>query len=99
MGREGCPGCVFESLDAISYLTGGIGMQRVRDKLLEDLRELNKSKPRSKADDNLLAEIARLEPALAVARDDLVRRPSFFQRPETEHTLERMQASSYRHKG
>ncbi|KAJ3557591.1 hypothetical protein NM688_g1392 [Phlebia brevispora] len=47
------------------------GLQRVRDKLLEDLRELNKSKPRSKADDNLLAEITRLEPALTVARDDL----------------------------
>ena len=48
------------------------GLQRVRDKLLSDLQELNKNKPRGKADDNLLAEISRLEPALAVARDDLV---------------------------
>ena len=49
------------------------GLQRVRDKLLADLQELNKTKPRGKADDNLLAEITRLEPSLAVARDDLVR--------------------------
>ena len=48
-------------------------MQRVRDKLLSDLQELNKSKPRGKADDNLLAEITRLEPALTIARDDLVK--------------------------
>ena len=36
------------------------------------MQELNKNKPRGKADDILLAEITRLEPALAVARDDLV---------------------------
>ena len=48
------------------------GLQRARDKLMEQLMELNKSKPRGKADDNLLAEITRLEPALTVARDDLV---------------------------
>ena len=45
----------------------------MRDKLLSDLRELNKAKPRGNADDNLIAEITRLEPALTVARDDLVR--------------------------
>ena len=49
------------------------GLHRVRDKLLSDLRELNKAKPRGNADDNLIAEITRLEPALTVARDDLVR--------------------------
>ena len=49
-----------------------LGLQRVRDKLLADLQELNKTKPRGNVDDNLLAEISRLEPALAVARDDLV---------------------------
>lgn len=48
-------------------------MHRMRDKLLEDLRELGKAKPRNKADDELLSEVARLEPALSVARDDLVR--------------------------
>ncbi|THH00454.1 hypothetical protein EW026_g2099 [Hermanssonia centrifuga] len=47
------------------------GLTRVRDKLLADLRELNKSKPRGKADDNLLTEITRLEPALTVTKDDL----------------------------
>ncbi|KAI0692899.1 cohesin complex subunit psm1 [Cytidiella melzeri] len=47
------------------------GLQRVRDKLLGDMHELNKNKPRGMADDTLLAEITRLEPALAVARDDL----------------------------
>ena len=50
------------------------GLQRLRDKLMADLQELNKTKPRGKADDNLLAEITRLEPALTVTRDDLVRR-------------------------
>lgn len=50
-----------------------VGLQRVRDKLLADMQELNKNKPRGKADDILLGEITRLEPALVVARDDLVR--------------------------
>ncbi|CAL1698943.1 unnamed protein product [Somion occarium] len=47
------------------------GLQRVKDKLLSDLRELNKSKPRGKQEDVLVAEITRLEPAHQVARDDL----------------------------
>ncbi|KAI0726494.1 cohesin complex subunit psm1 [Fomitopsis betulina] len=47
------------------------GLQRVRDNLLGELRELNKSKPRGKADDNIETEINRLESALTVARDDL----------------------------
>lgn len=50
-----------------------IGLQRVRDKLMADLQELNKSKPRGKEDDALVATITRLEPAYTVARDDLVR--------------------------
>lgn len=48
------------------------GLHRVRDKLLADLQELNKNKPRGMADDALLADITRLDPALAIARDDLV---------------------------
>lgn len=56
----------------ICILLDHTGLQRVRDKLLADMQELNKNKPRGKADDLLLAEITRLEPALAVARDDLV---------------------------
>ncbi|TFY68970.1 hypothetical protein EVJ58_g695 [Rhodofomes roseus] len=47
------------------------GMQRVRDNLLGELRELNKSKPRGKADENMESEISRLESALSVAKDDL----------------------------
>lgn len=46
------------------------GLQRVRDNLLGELRELNKSKPRGKADE-MEAEINRLESTLTVARDDL----------------------------
>ncbi|KZT66248.1 cohesin complex subunit psm1 [Daedalea quercina L-15889] len=45
--------------------------QRVRDNLLGELRELSKSKPRGKADENLETEINRLEAALSVSKDDL----------------------------
>ncbi|KAH8082807.1 cohesin complex subunit psm1 [Cristinia sonorae] len=47
------------------------GLHRVRDKLMQDLQELAKNKPRSKNDEALIAEITRLEPAHQVARDDL----------------------------
>ncbi|KAI5120058.1 hypothetical protein M0805_007809 [Coniferiporia weirii] len=47
------------------------GLYRVRDSLLVQVRDLNKSKPRSKADENLVAEITRLESSLTLARDDL----------------------------
>ncbi|KZT24830.1 RecF/RecN/SMC protein [Neolentinus lepideus HHB14362 ss-1] len=47
------------------------GLHRVRDSLLSQLRDLAKSKPRGKSDDNLIAEITRLESALTVAKDDL----------------------------
>ena len=49
-----------------------VGLTRVRDKLLSDLRELNKSKPRSGTDENLLAELTRLDSAKQLAKDDLV---------------------------
>lgn len=48
------------------------GLQRARDKLMGDLRELLQAKPRTKADETFVSEITRLEPALQVARDDLV---------------------------
>ena len=48
------------------------GLQRARDKLMEQLMELNKSKPRGKESEILIAEISRLESSLGVARDDLV---------------------------
>jgi structural maintenance of chromosome 1 len=40
---------------------------------MAQLQELNRSKPRGKADENIIAEITRLESAITVARDDLVR--------------------------
>lgn len=64
------------------------------------MQELNKNKPRGKADDILLAEITRLEPALAVARDDLVSNPSNIVEVhfvQTDWAIERMQASSHRY--
>ncbi|KAI0063838.1 cohesin complex subunit psm1 [Artomyces pyxidatus] len=47
------------------------GLQRVRDSLLSQLRELSKQKPRNKEDDGLSLELSRLESTLQVARDDL----------------------------
>jgi hypothetical protein len=50
-----------------------LGLIRNRESLLSHLKELNKQKPRTKTDENLLAEISRLESLLTVQRDDLVR--------------------------
>jgi structural maintenance of chromosome 1 len=50
-----------------------LGLVRLRDNLVAQLQELNRSKPRGKADENVIAEITRLESAIAVVRDDLVR--------------------------
>ncbi|KAF8630781.1 hypothetical protein AX15_002729 [Amanita polypyramis BW_CC] len=47
------------------------GLQRVRDTLMSELRELGKKKPRGKADENLTAEVTRLESAITLAKDDL----------------------------
>lgn len=47
------------------------GLTRLRDSLVAQLQELNRSKPRGKADENVIAEITRLESAIAVVRDDL----------------------------
>ncbi|KAJ8594932.1 RecF/RecN/SMC protein [Rhizopogon salebrosus TDB-379] len=47
------------------------GLTRLRDNLMAQLQELNRSKPRGKADENIIAEITRLESAITVARDDL----------------------------
>ena len=48
------------------------GLQRVRDNLMAQLLELNKTKPRGKESEVLIAEISRLESSLSVVRDDLV---------------------------
>ncbi|KAG6855965.1 hypothetical protein H0H87_008906 [Tephrocybe sp. NHM501043] len=47
------------------------GLMRVRDNLKSQLRDLAKQKPRGQTDENLIAEISRLESASTVARDDL----------------------------
>ncbi|KAG2151543.1 RecF/RecN/SMC [Suillus clintonianus] len=47
------------------------GLTRLRDNLVAQLQELNRSKPRGKADENVIAEITRLESAITVVRDDL----------------------------
>lgn len=77
------------------------GLHRVRDKLLSDLRELNKAKPRGNADDNLIAEITRLEPALTVARDDLVRsrRAKNSSSADVVMSTERLQTPPHRNQG
>ena len=52
--------------------TRGSGLQRARDSLMSELRELSKKKPRGKADENLIAEMTRLESTITLAKDDLV---------------------------
>ncbi|GJJ15239.1 hypothetical protein Clacol_009515 [Clathrus columnatus] len=47
-------------------------LHRQRDALLTELKELNKTKPRSKGDEALLAEVNRLESVLIITRDELV---------------------------
>ncbi|KAG6902949.1 hypothetical protein C0995_009341 [Termitomyces sp. Mi166 len=47
------------------------GLMRVRDNLKAQLRELAKQKPRGQTDENLIAEISRLESTTTVIRDDL----------------------------
>ncbi|KAG7448818.1 condensin complex subunit SMC1 [Guyanagaster necrorhizus] len=47
------------------------GLKRQRDSLLSTLRDLSKQKPRGKNDDNLFAEVSRLESAINISKDDL----------------------------
>ncbi len=53
-------------------MTAVKGLYRVRDALLAQMRDLNKSKPRSQTDESLVAEITRLESTITLAKDDLV---------------------------
>lgn len=48
------------------------GLNRVKENLLAQMKDLQSKKPKEKADDALLLEIQRLESSLEVARDDLV---------------------------
>ena len=75
MGRERHPEYGFSKNAPYSIFIACLtGLQRVRDSLLSQLRELNKSKPRNNADEALLAEVTRLESSLSLAKEDLVRR-------------------------
>jgi structural maintenance of chromosome 1 len=66
--------CKVGSLSTMASHTHlSVGLTRLRDNLVAQLQELNRSKPRGKADENVIAEITRLESAIAVVRDDLVR--------------------------
>ncbi|KAF7292538.1 Structural maintenance of chromosomes protein [Mycena kentingensis (nom. inval.)] len=47
------------------------GLQKNRESLLSQLRELGKQKSKIKSDDGLLSEIARLDSSLTLTRDDL----------------------------
>lgn len=49
------------------------GLNRARDGLLAEQRELMKQKPRGKTDEALISDISRLEANTTVAKDDLVR--------------------------
>ena len=49
-----------------------LGLYRIRELPMAQLQDLNKSKLRSKVDENLIGEISRLESTIAVTRDDLV---------------------------
>lgn len=51
---------------------GSLGLNRLRDSLMAQLGELQKSKSKGKADESLISEISRLESAITVTRDDLV---------------------------
>ncbi|KAK7020211.1 Structural maintenance of chromosomes protein 1 [Paramarasmius palmivorus] len=47
------------------------GLYRARDSLQAKLRDLAKQRPRVKTDDTLIADIARLESSITIAKDDL----------------------------
>jgi structural maintenance of chromosome 1 len=48
------------------------GLQRQRDSLLSQMRELSKQKPRAKNDDALMAEITKYESEIMIVQDELV---------------------------
>lgn len=66
-----------------------LGLRRVQETYISQLRELQKSKPRGQLEENLLAEMSRIESSLTVARDDLV---SSFQRMNMFFLITRFRA-------
>ena len=86
MGREGhqrlfryCPPTELGRLLIQLFVEG---LQRVRDGLENQMRELQKTRPRV-SDDSLELELTQIESALQVARDDLVGFPSLIVMPPT----------------
>lgn len=77
MGGKGCTRSVFPySVQLCLIQQDHAGLVRLRDNLLAQLQELNRSKARGKVDENIIAEITRLESAITVTKDDLVREPT-----------------------
>ncbi|KAJ7773018.1 SMCs flexible hinge [Mycena metata] len=66
------------------------GLTRTKDGLMTQLRDLAKQKSRGQTDENLIAEISRIESATTLAKDDLVRHP-FISRLPSLTVLERVQ--------
>jgi len=48
------------------------GLQRLKETLMQQLKDLGQSKPRDKADEVLLESLARLDAELTIAKDDSV---------------------------
>lgn len=69
----------YVQLDAdiheVLRMTSVVGLKRQQETYISQLRELQKSKPRGQIEENLTAEMSRLESALTLARDDLVSLP------------------------
>jgi structural maintenance of chromosome 1 len=47
-------------------------LKRLKETYLNQLKELNQSKPKDKADEGLLQQLARLDAEHSIAKDDLV---------------------------
>lgn len=75
MGREGRPRFACRVLGAVPGLTKTLftGLVRSKDTLVAQLRDLAKQRSRGQTDENLIAEIGRIESATTLAKDDLVR--------------------------
>lgn len=50
-------------------------LKRAKETYLQQLQELHRTKPKEKADEGLLEQLARLDAEYTIAKDDLVRIP------------------------
>lgn len=55
-----------------------LALNKQRDSLMAYLKELQKSHPKGKTDENLTGDISRLDAELVLVKDDLVRPPAAF---------------------